>query len=261
MILSIGCEWKKIDNKSVKITKDGDGIIKSEIPYINDTIIDGIAKYYYSKPNIISDEISFLNGIKNGWHKHYREDGSIESIIKWKNALQDGKTYWFYEDGKTIKSESFWIKGKPYGMGKWYYRNGKLRTYDITDFDDRIVYVIQYDSIGNKNNEDGVSFSPSFQYYYTDSPEIVINKDSININREVGIKITASIIPNSLTKITMGLNKTSKLSLCPIKDYTAMYNYTFSKKGIYEFVTIGEMINKDDNLISHDTIITTISIK
>jgi len=249
------CERKRIGNDSFVVTKDGEGNLQSEIHYINDTVMQGLAKYYYypNPKNVLKDEIEFRNGVKEGWYRHYRQDGTIESKTYFKNNLPDGENYWYYENGKP-KEETFWVKGKQYGVGKWYYKNGKLETFNITDFYGTVNYVIQYDEQGNKTKEDGVVFSPKFIAVYTsDSTQTPIVDNGVKASKEIAIKITVAQPPQTKTIIRMGeLNKGNMMEL-PIENYTATYKQIFTEAGKHTLVIVGEIKDLKNNLVKHDS--------
>lgn len=256
------CERKRIGNDSFVVTKDGDGNLQSEINYINDTIMHGLAKYYYhpNPKNVLKDEIEFSHGVRAGWYKHYRKDGTLESKTYFKNNLPDGENYWYYENGKP-KEETFWIKGKQYGAGKWYYKSGKLETFNVTDFYNSILYVIQYDEQGNKTKEDGVVFSLKFVAVYTsDSTQTPIVDDGVKANKEIAIKTTVAQPPQTKTTIRMGeLNKNNMMEL-PIKNYTATYKQTFAEAGKHTLVTVGEIKDLQGNLVKQDSTAVVINV-
>ncbi len=249
------CEHKRIGKDSLVVTKDGNGNLQSEINYINDSIRHGLAKYYYypNPKNVLKDEIEFNTGLKEGWHKHYREDGTIESKIHFKKNLPDGENYWYYENGQ-IKSESFWVNNKQYGNTKLYYMNGKIKHYYASDFFDNTLYVIKWDSLGSKITEEGVAFSPKFIVIYaSDSTQTSIVDNTIKVGKEVIVKITVAQPPQTKTIIRMGeLNKGNMIEL-PTKDYTAIYKDTFSEVGKHTLVTVGKITDLKGDVLKQDS--------
>ncbi len=255
LLLTMNACRQRVGNDSFKVIKDGDGNLQSEIHYINDTVMHGLAKYYYypNPKNVLKDEIEFNHGIKEGWYKHYRKDGTMESKTFFKNNLPDGENYWYYEDGKP-KEETFWIKGKQYGSGKWYYKSGKLETFNMTDFYDNVFYVIQNDEQGNKVKEDGVVFSTKFiAMYATDSSQTPIVEDAIKAGKEVIIRVTIAQPPQTKTTIRMGELKKGKMIELPIENYTATYKQTYTEAGKHTLVTVGEIKDLQGNLVKHDS--------
>ncbi|MFN8154893.1 MAG: hypothetical protein U0Y08_11440 [Bacteroidia bacterium] len=248
------CEQKRIGNNSFVVIEDGEGNLKSEIHYINDTVMHGLAKYYYypNPKNVLKDEIEYQNGRKEGWNKHYNKDGKLESKTHWKNDLPDGANYWYYEDGK-LKEETFWIKGQQYGSGKWFYKNGQLETFAVTDFYGKCLYLLNYDSLGKKINEEGVVFSPKFVTVHTsDTTQTPILDDGVKAKKEITIKITVAQPPQTKTTIRMGeLNK--KLIVLPVENSTATYTQTFNETGKHTLVILGEIKDQQGNIKKHDS--------
>jgi antitoxin component YwqK of YwqJK toxin-antitoxin module len=254
------CRGDKLGNTSLVVTKNG-GKLQSEIKYIDDTIRHGLAKYYYYPTDILKDEIEFNHGIKEGWHKHYRKDGTLESKVHYKNSLADGMDYRYYEDGVKIQSESFSVKGESYGLAKWYYKNGQLEVLNMTDFSGETFYVIHYDDQGVKIKDGGIVFSRNlFACYTTDSTETPIGSSPVHTGKEISIKIPTAQLPETKTTIRMGeLNKGSMMEL-PIENYTATYKTTFSAKGEHQLVTIGEIKDLHGNTIKRDSITTAVTV-
>jgi antitoxin component YwqK of YwqJK toxin-antitoxin module len=143
VLLLIYCTRKRVGNDSFVVISDGKGNIASEENYINDTILHGLAKYYYTdahNKNVLKEEIEFKYGLKDGWHKTYRKDGTLESKSHWNNGLQNGMSYWYYENG-NIQSESFWLKNKQYGNTQIYYNNKFLENYYSVDYFGNTLYI------------------------------------------------------------------------------------------------------------------------
>jgi len=255
----LGCR-EQIGNDSLKVTSDGDGNLLSEIHYINDTVMYGIAKYYYypTPKNVLKDEIEFKMGIKNGWQKHFRENGKLESKIHYKNGFQDGQTFWYHENGK-LKEESFWKMGKQYGNTNLYYSDGKTENYYSLDFLSNTLYIIKYDSQGKKMKEEGLVFSPKFNVLYSnDSTETPITENFVKIGKEITIMITVAQPPQTKTKLKVG-EQNKKMIELPIENYTGIYRTTFKESKTHTLIVIGEISDLSGNIIKRDS--TAINIK
>lgn len=251
------CVWetKRVGNESVIIkrcnqTAFSEGKLKSKIHYINDTVMHGIAKYYYCPSEVLKDEMEFNHGVKEGWHKHYRKDGTLKSKAHFKNGLPDGDTYWYYPDG-TLKEHTQSVKGQQFGLAEWYYPNGQLELLNNVDFWGDAMYIIRYDEQGNKIQEDGVVFSPYYWY--------VPHRDSMPVNGETFIQIAVAEPPETKTTIRMGeLGK--ELKQLTVNDYIITYQDTFKTTGKHTLVTIGEIHDMQGNLIRRDSITTEITV-
>jgi len=251
------CLWackEHRDNESYKVSKDEEGNLQSEIHYISDSIIHGIAKYYYSRPaNVLEDEFEYNNGKKDGWHKHYREDGTLESMVHYKNGLADGSDYRYYEDGIKIESEHYWQSGKNYGTSKWYYKNGQLELFNVTDFYGGVLYVIRFDEKGHKTNEQGVVFSPKYLMFYTNDIALINIKNPVKRGKQITFIISVAEPPQTKTKISMGeLNKNDMIEL-PIRNGLATYKNVFTETGNYTLIAVGEIKDLNGNLIKKDS--------
>lgn len=261
-ILFFSCESRRLDDNSLKVTKDGNGFLQSEIHYINDTVMHGLAKYYYypNPKNVLKDEIEFNHGIKEGWYKHYRKAGTMESKTFFKNNIPDGENYWYYENGK-IQSESFWSNNKQYGNTVLYYINGQMKHYYASDFFDNTLYVIKWDSLGNKIKEEGMVFSPKFLIAYNnDSPQSPILDNILKVDKEIIIKITVAQPPKTKTIIRMGELNNDRMVEMPIKNYTVNYRQTFTEIGKHTLVTVGEIKDLRGNLLKHDSILVKFNV-
>lgn len=256
------CFQKKVDDRSFVVTKDGQGNLQSEIHYINDSVEDGLAKYYYYPfpKNVLMDEIEFRNGLKEGWHKHYRHDGTLESVIQWKNNLEDGYNYWYYSNGK-LEQKTFRIRGKQYGDAYFYYPNGKLKLYNCFNSWGENIYALKYDENGNKIIDEGVVYSPKFITVYTnDSTQTPILEEGIKVNNEIAIKFTVAQPPQTKTIIRMGELNKKNIKELPIEKYTVTYKHFFTDVGKHIFVIVGEIKDFNNNLVKYDSTTTTLNV-
>lgn len=239
-------------NVNIKVSKDENGKIKSEIPYINDTLKHGTAKYYYSS-GVLEDQIEFRYGLQDGWNEHYRENGTIESKSYWRNDMPEGESYYYYENGK-LKSESFMANGKQFGPAKIYFVNGQMKNFYMTDFSGETFYVIVWDSLGNKVKEEGLVFSRNF--------DLNPPGDSMRKNMEIMIKMAVAQLPDMKTSIRItGLDKENTIEL-PIENYTATFKRTFAETGIHSFKVMGEIRGiQHNNLYKRDSIQVEVKIR
>jgi antitoxin component YwqK of YwqJK toxin-antitoxin module len=99
--------------------------VKSEIPFVNDTI-SGIVKDYYEAPNYLKCETPYLHGLMKGVQKSYRADGkSISSEIEYSNGKKNGLTRQYYVDDK-LQYEIPYFDNMKNGIEKMYMENGKI---------------------------------------------------------------------------------------------------------------------------------------
>jgi hypothetical protein len=251
-VLLIGCTQSRIDNKSYVITRDAFGNVQSEINYINDTIMDGVAKYYYINKKL-KDEIYFTNGLKNGFHKHYTQEGSLVSIIEFREGLQEGYTYWYYPNG-NLESKSFWLKGKIFGDAYYYYNTGILESYRSFDFQMNNRYLIKYDSNGLKIREEGNILGQFL---------LEGKFDSVPVNKPFIARISVAQPPAYNVNVFIGKQEKNRLTdvvSLSVKNNIATYNQTFTEKGMHTLKTIGELKDINGNIVKLDTIYTDIIV-
>ena len=77
----------------------------------------------------------------------YYENGNIESVIRLKNNLREGKAYFYFEDG-TLSDEIEYKNGKMFGYRTSYYRNGEKDIHAFKIGDLKFGWCSKYDSIG-----------------------------------------------------------------------------------------------------------------
>jgi len=255
------CERKRVGNDSFVVTKDGEGNLQSEIHYINDTVMQGLAKYYYypNPKNVLKDEIEFSNGIKEGWHKHYRQDRTLESKIHWENNLEDGENYWYYSNG-TLEQKTYRIRGKQYGDAYYYHPSGKLKLYNCFNSWGENMYALKFDEQGNKTKEEGIAFSPKIVLLYSnDSTQNPIIENGVKANKEIAIKTTVAQPPETKTTIRMGELNKNMIEL-QIANYTATYTQTFTETGKHTLVIVGEIKDLQGNLVKHDSTAVVVNV-
>lgn len=232
------------------------GNLASQCSYINDTIKDGACLRFYETGEL-KEELNYKNGKKNGLQKEYFENGRIAMLYSFKDGVQEGNVISYYESGH-IEYEGSFKSGEPYGDAKFYYSNGKLKNYNCIDFFGGVVYVIKWDSLGNKVKEEGIPFSPKI------SSEDGYSGDSIPAGEEVEFSITVAQPPNTNTLIKIGeLNEKGEIENLieyPIKESTVVYRNTFTRKGKHTLVIVGEIKDSEGRIISQNTIQTNLIV-
>ena len=109
------------------------GIIKSEGKRTN-FLLDSVWVFYNQKGDT-AQKISYMYGKKNGYYITYGyenikegvDTGMIISRELYINDKKEGKSFYFYPDGKT-KSEVSYVNGKKQGLSKEYDENGMVIT-------------------------------------------------------------------------------------------------------------------------------------
>jgi len=230
----------------------------------NDTIKHGTWRYYYrNKPKrILQEEIEYKYGKKDGWSKRYREDGTIESKIFFKNNIEDGIAHWYFPTG-VVEQEAQYRKGSPISSGKSYFANGKLEVFNIFDYQGKSMYVIVYDSLGAKIKEEGVVLSPNYIIVYEDDKnEAPIYDKTIKAGKPFLIKLTVAETPETKTVVTMqDLTENQLVPAAVFENYTITYKQTLTKPGIHSYKVKGEMYGLEhNNLLRQDSVVVNIEV-
>jgi antitoxin component YwqK of YwqJK toxin-antitoxin module len=87
LFLLLGCSQQDI--VEVVIIKDNKGNVVSEIPYIKDSIKEGLAKFYEN--GVLRKEVMYKNDQKDGWYTFYYPNGKLHSKVLYRNGRQNGK--------------------------------------------------------------------------------------------------------------------------------------------------------------------------
>jgi len=120
----------------------GDNIVEAK--FINDTSIDGKAKYY-SKLGILEAYYTFKNGDKNGDAVTYHENGKILDSMNYSNGLLNGQLYKFNTLGQLQFTKMYY-----YGIevgDHSFFKNGKIYDYYFNSFDQKQIIYSRYDSL------------------------------------------------------------------------------------------------------------------
>lgn len=143
----------------VKIERYSNGNLKYEIFYLSDSVKHGLAKTYYYE-GVIKEEIEFTNGKREGKYINYHKNGSIKGEAEYSNDKVEGYSYYYNEQG-ALMTKSFWYNGKKFGPTSFYRENGLIRKFVICDFDEKIIYIINWNEDGKKIKEEGLVFGPT----------------------------------------------------------------------------------------------------
>lgn len=129
---------KKLQRKNFN-----DKIIESY--FINDSLPDGISKYYDLNGRLES-VITFSKGLKNGIAINYYYNGKTHDSSFYQMGKKNGEHFVFDSAGKLIY-EDYYFHGQQLG-GQIFYRNGNPFQYVFNTFEKKIIYSCEYDSIG-----------------------------------------------------------------------------------------------------------------
>ena len=176
-------------------------------------------------------------GSEEGINLNYYENGKLESIIEIKNDKKNGFSS-FYHDNGNIKSVCNCKKDDMYGRCYFYREDGKLHLINFFDYLGETFYVIEINEKGDTIYNEGVVFSPNFEFN--------IPKESIKANEKIKINIAVAELDNKKTFIKVGVGE--NLKDVPIKDCIATYETSFNQKGEYKINVLGEIYDENNKL-------------
>lgn len=230
-------------NVQMKIERDSHGHIVSEIPYLNDSTIHGVAKYFNRITYKVQQEVEFKNGKKDGTSKQYDYYGNVILLSYFQNDLQHGPSMRYYSNG-NLEEISYWFEGRAIGEAKRYFEDGKLKLLCLKDFDEKIYYSIQYDSTGKLISEDGVVFSPHVIVYP--------NVDSLFVNDSVNVHLMVASLENRFLEIVFEYSDTL-FTYKPI-DLRLTHQRRFTRGGEYYLKIKGKMLSEEGDLLKENEI-------
>lgn len=234
LFILFGCRDDRGENGFVKKEYYSNGNLFSEVEYLNDSIKNGVAKFFY----------------KNG---QLKEQGTFIDNIK------DGVYVAFFENG-VIKERGNFRMGKPLGSFYYYYPNGNLRLYNAQDYKEDVFYVLKLDTIGQKIKEDGriisaTVSSPSYIEHYVVGDTLILE---YCVAQPPGYK-TNILIGHYLKngKVKKMIRAFEKYS---IVQSIATYKLIANEPGVYVIVNAGELIDSLSKQSKFDTTYTTIEV-
>lgn len=231
---------------------DSSGKVISEIPYINDSIKHGLAKYFFENGNT-STEAMYKHGKLHGITKTYSVSGQLRSLVNFMSDMREGECFWYYENG-NIKEKSNWSNDKRIGNAYFYFQNGKLRTFTTFDFDENPQYLIKFDSTGKMLREEGRILG---QF------KSIENLDSIPLNKPIELCISVSEPPQMKVSVVFGkyVNKQFvKMGSIPVKGNIAMHKINFTEYGTHNIVFVGRLSDQAGHVLKCDSMVAVFKV-
>lgn len=219
-----------------------------------------VKKEYYSTGNLLS-EVEYLNdSIKNGVAKFFYKNGQLQEQGTFKNNVKNGEYIAFFESG-VVKERGHFRMGKPLGNFYYYYPNGNLRLYNAQDYKEDVFYVIKFDSTGQKVKEDGRIISPTVS-----SPTY---KERYVVNDSLILEYCIAEPPGYNVDVLIGhylKQGHAKRMIRSFKPYQivqsiATYQFKASEPGLYLVVVAGELVDSLSKQSKYDTTYTTIEVR
>jgi len=84
----------------------------------------GIKKFYQGE--VLSKEITYKNGIKEGLCKNYYDDGRLKRTIWYANNLKEDTAKWYYRNGSVYRATPY-SNNKIHGVQIKYHENGRIQ--------------------------------------------------------------------------------------------------------------------------------------
>ena len=207
LLVFTGCSGKKMRKDAESSTGDSNAnrYKESEVYWhgslvllkSNNLPLTGFLKRFDDKKGYLSEESYYVNGLKNGESKSFREEGSLSYSYNYLNGKLEGWYKDYNKDGALV-SESYYKDGEVTRSTGWY-DNG-IKRYESTD-----VYVngkvngeksIEWYETGKlksvSNYEEGKRIG--WQGKYTESGEVLYEVNLINGNGKISYKLPGTDI-------------------------------------------------------------------
>lgn len=139
IIYLIGC-----NSKYPKIERRSFGEYSIEAIFKDSGIIDGIAKYFDKKNNLIRI-VTYKNGIINGAVLNYYSNGLLRDSMNFSEGLKNGYAYHYDSTGHLFSIENHYYGNKV--GGQYFYTLNGLYRYFFSDFNKNDLVRCDYDSL------------------------------------------------------------------------------------------------------------------
>ncbi len=107
----------KIDaNTEIKVTRFGNGKLKSRIPYVNG-VKHGTPQWWWEDGQKAWEEMRKC-GKQHGAETYWHANGQKKWEKMWANNVQHGVSVW-WDEGGNKEREIYFIAGKEYGKIEW----------------------------------------------------------------------------------------------------------------------------------------------
>lgn len=159
---------------------------------------DGKAELYDALGRL-TDRIAFKDGVRHGWHEHFRENGTIEYRNKYHQGQRGGTSIAYYPNG-NVEVRSYWLDGKQFGQTVWFATNGSDSLRGYYDFHGRGFCSARYSTTEPTAAPlvEGLAVSPDVWDY----PRL----DSLPSGDTSTVQLAISTFPNMYTSIACWLD-------------------------------------------------------
>ncbi len=216
-----------------------------------------VREYYYDGSLRFEYQIN-RDSIIDGFFKEYDSEGSIRSLLNYKNGQLDSIATFYYENGRVEKILNY-VYDSLVGSQKRFYPNDIIKQYSVIDGFGECFFVLKYDSNGNEIKREGGIISPNI---YCN----ICKNGFVKAGQVAIINLTCSTPPNTITEVYYGeisnpLNSKKYERLSIRENNIVPQEISFSKKGIYKFYFLGILKNLKGDMILKDSIYQDIEVK
>jgi uncharacterized FlgJ-related protein len=141
----LGCNSNKARSNVI-----GENIVEGIVS--QDTVFNGLIKYYNKNTKKLTAEAEYINGQKNGEYKQFNENGSLSVDLFYKNDMENGIAK-IYDDKGYIVSEDFYYYGLRSGNAL-HFKDNLLKSYSFYSLENTELMHFEYDSLRVKQLPD-----------------------------------------------------------------------------------------------------------
>lgn len=131
------------------------GNFEMEGIFLHDSIPDGIIKYYELKTDNLVGSKEFNKGVANGKAINYHNSKIIQTV-NYKNGIESGFAELFDSSKGYLKQRDFYYYGRKVGPSFVFDDKGSLLSYYFTNFENKVMYSVELDSMFGKYYSDPI---------------------------------------------------------------------------------------------------------
>lgn len=130
------------DKPTIKLKPHGKYMVEAN--FVDDSIIDGSAKYYLNAK--LAFIISYKNGIRHGPSMNFHSNGKVYDSVNFTYGLENGYHYVYDSSGK-LGYVDFYFNGHQFGP-EIFYENDRVGSFYFMTFEKFSLYEASYDFRG-----------------------------------------------------------------------------------------------------------------
>jgi len=144
----ISCNSDPVTPK--KVNKDGYDMVGS---FTDDSLPNGIIKYYLPNTDTLVAMKAFNNGIAEGESVNYFRDKVIQTV-RYRMGLEYGFNKIYDSTSGYLRQRNFSYFGRKVGPSYGYEPNGHLNFYDFYSLENELLFTVELDPQTNKYQSD-----------------------------------------------------------------------------------------------------------